>query len=229
MWGREKWTHCSFSILMQTSALQTNTMADLGLSERPWHEFGHIPALKQLLWNSKVSAGCWSPTTALSWCPCLPSASGPRSAGSHLPCSLEYASSLLQAWGLSSVAWFASIHLDSLPFSCPFPASNKFPSPRFLGTKAHQCHHKAFPRRMLSPVGKTMARLCQQWHSECGTSQGFRTWPVPAYRCSLATFACGEPEPDGSPSVKGKSVLFKLGTQHFFCQIWSLFFHSMWS
>lgn len=192
--------------------------------------FGHIPALKQLLELNLQTARCQLAAGALQQlCPGVlpPSASGPCSAGSHLHCSLKHTGSILQAWRPNSMACFASIHLNwtlflSLVSSLPLRSF----SIRFLGTMVHQWHHKAFSGSAVSCGLKPWQGPCQWWHSECGTSQGFRAWPVPAYRCSLATFACWEAEPDGSPSgwAKSKSVLFKPGTQQF-CQI----FHSVWS
>lgn len=141
--------------LMQTSALQTNTMADLGLSERSHHEVCSCSCSQTATGapfaDSKVSAGCWSPTTALSWHPCLPSASGPCSVGhictAHWSMPAPFCRPGDQQSGELCITW--TLFLSS----CSFPAPNKFLSPRFLGARAHQCHHKAFPGRVLSPVG----------------------------------------------------------------------------
>lgn len=200
-------------LLMQTSALRTNTMADLGLSERPWHEIWSYSCSQAATWvpfaDSKVSAGCWSPAAAVSWCPASfslwPSFSWVTSALLTEVHQIHFAGMETQQHGLLCIH---TPELNFLPFSCLFPASNKFSSTRFLGTMVHQCHHKAFSGSAVSCGLKPWQGPCQYWHSECGTSQGFRAWPVPAYRCSLATFACWEAEPDGSPSgwAKSKSV-----------------------
>ena len=128
-------TSCDFGL---TPRLTLALVTDHGM------RIGHISALKQLLdfhlQTSKMPPGCWSPAIASSRCPCLASASGPHSVRSHLHCSIKHASFTSQAWRPSSTACFASVHLNSLPFSLPFPSSNKIASPKLLGTRAGLCY-----------------------------------------------------------------------------------------
>lgn len=231
MWGTEKngpteASPSSHANLRQPFRL--NTMADLGLSERSQCEVWSYSCSQRATWvpfvDSQVSAGCWSPTTALSWRPC-----------SLQPLALVQWGHICTAhWSMpapfctlgtqqNGVLCIHTPELSSFPLSPSLPQIS-FPLPDFWEQGLANATIKHFLGEHCLLWVKTMA----------GAMPAMAQWAWhklgPAYRCSLATFACGEAEPDGSPSgwAKGKSALFKLGTQDF-RQIGSLFFHSMWS